>query len=445
MSKSKPLESQADAYKVVKDERRHKKESNDKKKSKSKHADAEAAISPPETDGTEPTAKPPKKRKRETLPEEIEVDITLPEPASKKAARKAKKAKTTPSIPTTSTNNTTTTTDNAAPTITDPTKRSTHGVWIGNLPWTATKETLTTFLTTASDSIPPTSITRIHMPAPKAAPRPTAAKPQNRGFAYVDFATPLAQYAAIGLTETQLDGRALLIKDARNFEGRPEKPRAADGETLYGSAGTKDAKGAKGAAGEKAPSRKVFVGNLAFETTREDLESHFGQCGEVVDVHMATFEDSGKSKGFAWVTFGDVEAATAAVNGFVYKLVEEEGKREGGESDDDEVAVPKSRKRKWKLNRLMGRELRCEFAEDSTTRYQKRFGKGDKAGETDHADGYPQRKPRPFEARAKPFGRPFQPKGKVDPRTIKPGAAHANAPRASAAIVKSTGKKTTFE
>ena len=41
--------------------------------------------------------------------------------------------------------------------------------------------------------------------------------------------------------------------------------------------------------------------------------------------------------------------------------------------------------------------------------------------------------------------RDFNPKKKVDPRTIRSGAAHASAPRASQAIVESTGKKTKFE
>jgi len=437
MSKLKSLEPQEDAYEVIKEERRHKKESKDKTSSKPKTTDANEDV--------EEKVKKPKKRKREELPDEIEVDINLPEPPSKKAARRAKKGKTTPA-----TDASAAPADGAAkPEVNGPTdhagKRSDFGVWVGNLPWSATNATLRTFLTEESE-IKAEEITRVHMPPPKVAPRPDwrGEKPQNRGFAYVDFSTQLAMYSAIALTETKMDNRALLIKNAKSFEGRPDKPESKSDDKLY----------AKGDKQAKAPSKKVFVGNLAFETSKDDLTDHFAQCGTIEDMHMATFEDSGKSKGFAWVTFEEIEAATSAVNGFVYKMVDESKKKAKDDSGDEDMPA-KSKKRKWKLNKLMGRDLRCEFAEDSTTRYQKRFGKEPKEGGADFAgddaDVHPQRKGKPFVPGGKPFvprgkpsGRPFQPKEKVDPRTIRPGAAHANAPRASAAIVASEGKKTTF-
>ncbi|PVI02906.1 RNA-binding domain-containing protein, partial [Periconia macrospinosa] len=420
--------------------KKEKKEKKDKKKSKSSTADAEE-------DNEAATALTPsssKKRKRELIPEEIEIDVNLPEPASKKAARKAKKLKSQPTPTNTNTEGAADSTTTTAPdaeksgTAPDPTKRSAHSVWIGNLPWTATKDLLLTFLTTNAD-IKPEDITRIHMPAPKAPPRPnwTTEKPQNKGFAYVDFANELAMYSAIALTETRMDNRPLLIKNSKNFEGRPDKPKdgAENGMTTYAADG-KGAKRGGGAGGEaKAPNQKVFVGNLAFETSKEDLETHFAPCGAVEHIHMATFEDSGKSKGFAWVTFGDIEAATCAVKGFVFQ------------TDDA------GKKRKWKLNKLMGRDLRCEFAEDGTTRYQKRFGGGDSTKvfeDGDEENVHPSRRQRPFKSEGRGGGGGggggggFKPRAKVDPRNIAPGKAHANAPRASAAIVESQGTKTTF-
>ncbi|KAF2635684.1 RNA-binding domain-containing protein [Massarina eburnea CBS 473.64] len=425
-------DSSSDEERRLKAAKKEKKEKKEKKRSKSKASPAEeenAAEDPPST----------KKRKREALPDEIEIDVNLPEPVSKKAARLAKKAKTQPptangSEPAENAKAGTTGTAGTAGGTADKdaeAKRSAHSVWIGNLPWTATKELLLTFLTTNAE-MKADEITRIHMPAPKAPPRPnwTTEKPQNKGFAYVDFSTELAMYSAIALTETRMDNRPLLIKNSRNFEGRPDKPKeeeAASGAT--GGAGA--ARGGR-TAEAKAPAKKIFVGNLAFETTKEDLEEHFGQCGTVEHIHMATFEDSGKSKGFAWVTFSDIDAATSATRGFVFN------------TDDA------GKKRKWKLNKLMGRDLRCEFAEDGTTRYQKRYGKEkkqhdggpdvfDEGGENVH----PSRRQRS----SKPEGRSggFQPRGKVDPRTIRPGAAHSNAPRASAAIVQAKGAKISFD
>jgi len=276
------------------------------------------------------------------------------------------------------------------------------------------------------------------MPVPKAPPRPNwhDAKPQNKGFAYVDFATQLAMYSAIALTETRMDNRPLLIKNSKNFEGRPDKPKEQEQEGQ--AAKGKDI---------KSPSRKIFVGNLGFETSKEDLEAHFSQCGTVESTHMATFEDTGKCKGFAWVTFENVEAATAAVKGYVYKTEGKSEKKDGSENEyDHEGVVEQGKNKKYRLNKLLGRDLRCEFAEDSTTRYQKRFGKekkpDDDAGEGEEG-GYQQshRGKKPFVPRNKFHNHDR----KVDPRTIRPGAAHTNAPRASAAIVESKGTKITFD
>jgi RNA recognition motif-containing protein len=418
--------SEAEAVIVPKKEKRLKKE-------KKRKAEDVAPGEQEDAEVEQDDSKPSKKRKREIIPSEIEIDVSLPEPASKKAARKAKKAKTAPA-PTISTS--ATTTGNAAETETAETKeakRSDHSVWIGNLPWSATKETLRTFLTTNAE-ITDEDITRIHMPAPRAPPRPnwTDAKPTNKGFAYVDFATELAMYSCIALTETRMDNRPLLIKNSKNFEGRPDKPKEEQHDRDTTLRGGKEA---------KAPSKKIFVGNLGFETSKEDLETHFAQCGVVENIHMATFEDTGKCKGFAWVTFEELDAATAAVKGYVYKI-DPDTKKSQSKDEQNGEADDKSKKRKFRLNKLLGRDLRCEFAEDGTTRYQKRYGKkpedGAGAGEG-RGSGRPQRGGRPFNPRNN-----FQER-KVDPRTIAPGSAHMNAPRASAAIVKSEGKKTTFD
>ncbi|KAF2264944.1 hypothetical protein CC78DRAFT_426092, partial [Lojkania enalia] len=378
-----------------------------------------------------------KKRKRETLPDEIEIDINLPEPASKKAARKAKKANVKP------TPNETTSEAEAPLTNNKPnagrqdgdkkenaTQRSDFGVWVGNLPWSATRDSLRMFMTEHSD-IANDHITRVHMPAPTKLPNSNwTTKPLNKGFAYVDFSTELAMYSAIALTETKMDGRPLLIKNAKNFEGRPEKAKSED---MWGKE--------KNEKGGNPPNKRIFVGNLSFDVTKDDLLTHFGQCGEVAGIHMATFEDSGKCKGYGWVTFGDIEAASSAVKGYVYK---EDAKKNRKEDLDDEQEK-KGKKWKWYLNKLMGRELRCEFAEDPTVRYNKRYGKDKKE---DMAGVHPDRQ-RHFDEDDVPTRSASrskrQQRSKIDPRMIKSGAAHTDAPRASQAIVESRGKKITFD
>jgi RNA recognition motif-containing protein len=418
MSKSTSLQPEEDSWALRKEEKRRKKEAKEKKRAAAAEEDAE----------------PAKKRKREALPEEIEVNVDLPEPPSKKAARKAKKTKT---APTTSDADESSKESKPAKEQSGKEKkeekRSEYGVWIGNLPWSATKDSLRAFLSEHSE-VSSDQITRVHMPPPTKPPNPNwTTKPLNKGFAYVDFTTELAMYSIIALTETKMDGRALLIKNAKSFEGRPDKPKNED-----------NGDDKKAANGGNPPNKRVFVGNLAFDVTKDDLSQHYGQCGEVADIHMATFEDSGKCKGYAWVTFETVEAASSAVKGFLYK---EESKKNDVESDEE--GAKKGKKRKVFVNRLMGRELRCEFAEDATTRYNKRHGKEKKEGmEGLHPDRLKQ-----LDEDEQPFQRPRQqkqfrdkrPQGRRDPRTIKSGAAHTNAPRASQGIVKAEGTKITFD
>jgi RNA recognition motif-containing protein len=63
---------------------------------------------------------------------------------------------------------------------------------------------------------------------------------------------------------------------------------------------------------------KLFVGNLSFETTENDLQDLFEKHGQVSEVALMMDRMTGKSRGFAFVTMGDKtqgEAAVAALNG----------------------------------------------------------------------------------------------------------------------------------
>jgi RNA recognition motif-containing protein len=63
---------------------------------------------------------------------------------------------------------------------------------------------------------------------------------------------------------------------------------------------------------------KLYVGNLSFKTTEDELRSHFSQFGTVTDVYVAMDKMTGRPRGFAFITMGsDDEARIAAekVNG----------------------------------------------------------------------------------------------------------------------------------
>ena len=61
---------------------------------------------------------------------------------------------------------------------------------------------------------------------------------------------------------------------------------------------------------------KLYVGNLPFSTTEDSLRDAFGQCGTVTDVMIALDRQTGRSRGFGFVTFSTDEEAAAAVEKF---------------------------------------------------------------------------------------------------------------------------------
>src|SRR5438105_494579 len=60
-------------------------------------------------------------------------------------------------------------------------------------------------------------------------------------------------------------------------------------------------------------STKLYVGNLSFQTTQQDLEDLFGQSGQVESVSIVTDRDTGQSRGFAFVEMATNEEAQAAI------------------------------------------------------------------------------------------------------------------------------------
>jgi RNA recognition motif-containing protein len=61
---------------------------------------------------------------------------------------------------------------------------------------------------------------------------------------------------------------------------------------------------------------KVFVGNLSFRTTKEELAGLLAEAGSVVDVFLPTDRATGKPRGFAFVEFGSEAEAAEAIRRF---------------------------------------------------------------------------------------------------------------------------------
>ncbi|MBX2796497.1 MAG: RNA-binding protein [Myxococcales bacterium] len=83
---------------------------------------------------------------------------------------------------------------------------------------------------------------------------------------------------------------------------------------------------------------KLFVGGLAWATRDDDLYTAFGQYGEVTDAKVVLDRDTGRSRGFGFVTFKSAEDAASArsamdgatLDGRTIRVDEAQDRRGGG-------------------------------------------------------------------------------------------------------------------
>lgn len=82
---------------------------------------------------------------------------------------------------------------------------------------------------------------------------------------------------------------------------------------------------------------QLFIGNLAFATTKEELESAFSNYGKVEEVRIPIDCNTGRVRGFAFVTFDSQQSAEKALaldgtelNGRPIRVRVAEEKKEGG-------------------------------------------------------------------------------------------------------------------
>jgi cold-inducible RNA-binding protein len=67
---------------------------------------------------------------------------------------------------------------------------------------------------------------------------------------------------------------------------------------------------------------RLYVGNLSYNTSSQDLESMFAEFGQVKSAQVVMDRDTGRSKGFGFVEMGDKSQGLAAIDGLNEKEVD---------------------------------------------------------------------------------------------------------------------------
>lgn len=62
--------------------------------------------------------------------------------------------------------------------------------------------------------------------------------------------------------------------------------------------------------------KKLYVGNLSFNTSESTIRELFAQCGEITEANIIMDRDTGRSKGFGFIEMVSDEAAQAAITKF---------------------------------------------------------------------------------------------------------------------------------
>lgn len=60
-------------------------------------------------------------------------------------------------------------------------------------------------------------------------------------------------------------------------------------------------------------SSKLYIGNLSFNTTEHTLRNAFDPFGDITDTYVAMDRETGRPRGFAFITFSKADEAQAAI------------------------------------------------------------------------------------------------------------------------------------
>jgi len=101
------------------------------------------------------------------------------------------------------------------------------------------------------------------------------------------------------------------VQKRRLFVATPSDPAGSlDGNVPPTTAWTD---GQSSAMRENTMGNRLYVGNLSFNATTDSVRAAFAELGEVTDVHLVMDRETGRSRGFAFVTMGNDQSAQSAI------------------------------------------------------------------------------------------------------------------------------------
>src|SRR5258706_3907568 len=142
------------------------------------------------------------------------------------------------------------------------------------------------------------TVSEVSLPKDRATGRP-------RGFGFVTLSTSdEAQAARDSLDGSMQAGKSISV---RPFQAEPPKREGGIG-------GPRSGPGGGGSAAPGAPDRTLYVGNLPYDVTQQEIETLIGStnAGPVARVHFPT-EPEGRKRGFGFVTMGTADGARGAI------------------------------------------------------------------------------------------------------------------------------------
>lgn len=164
-------------------------------------------------------------------------------------------------------------------------------VFVGNLAWSVEQEELESIFQEKVGNVVSVDVK-------------TKADGRSKGWAIVDFGSDADAKRAISeLHDFEVEGRLMIVREDKETGGRPQ--------TKKSTKASKSKKSAR-ASGGSGTGTRIFVGNLSWSVTSDDLAELYKPCGDVIEATVQQ-QANGRSKGWAIVEFATPEQAESAI------------------------------------------------------------------------------------------------------------------------------------